>query len=210
MAKMGELKRAAQMVGVPSTTLRQHGWKSASPARVQAVADDLPDWLIAARENRCKKRARQRRRREQQSTARRVGIAVRAVKQRHITPADVVGLRAGPPDGLVAGQQRQQAHIEREAKDEVCRERTDALITSVDEVWCPEFKRATTDNEVEAIDARWAPEVGRAKREARRLVDELWPEQVRARIDREREAAHAAGVYRATQLVRRARGSADG
>jgi 2-hydroxychromene-2-carboxylate isomerase len=193
MAKMGELKRAAQMLGVTSTTLRQYGWKTASAARVQAVTDDPPDWLIAAGENRCKKRARQRRRREQQSTARRVGIAVRAGKERHIKPADVVGLRA-----------------EREAKDELCRQLTDALITSVDEVWFPELQRATTDNEVEAIDARWAPEVGRAKREVRRLVDELWPEQVRARIDREREAAHAAGVYRATQLVRRALGSADG
>ena len=105
MAKMGELKRAAQMLGVTSTTLR-HGWKTASPARVQAVTDNPPDWLIAARENRCKKRAQQRRRREQQSTARRLEIAVRAVKERHITPADVAGLRAAPPDWLMAEQQR--------------------------------------------------------------------------------------------------------
>lgn len=139
-----------------------------------------------------------------------MGIAVRVVKDRDVTPADVAGLLAAPPDWLVAAQQRQRAHIEREAKDELCRELTDALITSVHEVWFQELKRATTDNEVEAIDARWAAEAGYAKREARRLVDELSPEQVRARIGREREAAHAAGGYRATQLVRRALGSADG
>jgi hypothetical protein len=48
-AKMGELKRAAQQLGVTSTTLRQHGWKTASPARVKAVRDNPPDWLLAAR-----------------------------------------------------------------------------------------------------------------------------------------------------------------
>jgi hypothetical protein len=210
MAKMGELKRAAQMLGVTCAPLRQHGWKSASPARVQAVKDDPPDWLIAAGENRRKKRAQRRRRRERQSTASCLGIAVRVVKDRDIMPAHVAGLLAAPPDWLVAEQQRQRAYIERAANDELCRELTGALITSVHEVWFQELKRATTDDEVEAIDARWAPEVGRAQREARRLVDGLSPEQVRARIDREREAAHAAGGYRATQLVRRALGSADG
>jgi hypothetical protein len=111
---------------------------------------------------------------------------------------------------LVAERHRQQDHIQREAKAELRRKLTDALVTSVHEVWFQELKRATTDDEVEAIDARWAPEVSRAKQEARRLVDELSAEQVRARIDREQQAAHAAGVYRATQLVRRALGSTDG
>jgi hypothetical protein len=37
-AKMRELKRAARQLGVTSTTLRQHGWKTASPARVKAAA----------------------------------------------------------------------------------------------------------------------------------------------------------------------------
>ena len=31
MAKMGELKRAAQVLGVTSSTLRQQGWATASP-----------------------------------------------------------------------------------------------------------------------------------------------------------------------------------
>jgi hypothetical protein len=54
------------------------------------------------------------------------------------------------------------------------------------------------------------PEVGRTKQEARRLVDELTPEQVRARIDREDHAAREAAGYRATQLARRAFGGDGG
>jgi hypothetical protein len=208
MAKLGELKRAAQMLGV-TTALRQHGWKTASPARVQAVMDDRPDWLIAARENRRKKRAKQQRYRAHRSTASRLGIAVRAVKERGIRPDDVEELLATQPDWLVAEQQRQQAQIEREAKDRLRRELTDSLIASVHEVWFQELKRATNDSEVDTIDARWAPEIGRAKQQARRLVDELTPEQVRARIDREEQAGREAARYRATQLARRAFG-ADG
>jgi len=52
--------------------------------------------------------------------------------------------------------------VEREAKDKLCGELADTLITSVHEVWLQEFKRATADAEVDAIDARWAPEVDRA------------------------------------------------
>jgi hypothetical protein len=51
-AKMRELKRAARQLGVTSTTFRQHGWKTASPARVRVARDDPPDWLAAARERR--------------------------------------------------------------------------------------------------------------------------------------------------------------
>jgi DNA-binding MarR family transcriptional regulator len=53
MAKMGELKRAAQMLGVAFTTLRQHG--TALPTRIEAVNDDPPDWLTAARDNQRKR-----------------------------------------------------------------------------------------------------------------------------------------------------------
>jgi hypothetical protein len=180
MAKMGEIKHAAQMLGVISTTLRQHGWKTASPARIEAVKGDPPDWLIAARDSQRKKCAERRRRRERQSAASRLGITVRVVTERDIAPADVDELLAAPPGWLVDQQQRQRTHIEREATNGLRRELTDALIASVHEVWFQELKRATTDGEVEAINARWAPEVGRAKREARRLVDELSPEQVRA------------------------------
>jgi hypothetical protein len=83
-------------------------------------------------------------------------------------------------------------------------------VDSVHEVWFQELKYAGTDAEVDAIDAQWAPEVAKAKKEAQRLVEELTPEQVRRRIGRERESAHTAGVYRATQLVRRAFGSDGG
>jgi hypothetical protein len=41
-------------------------------------------------------------------------------------------------------------------------------------------------------------------------IGELTPEQVRARIERERESARAAGLYRAAQLVRRALGGDSG
>lgn len=50
--KMGELKRAARQLGVTSTTLREQGWKTASPARIQAVMGNLPDWLAVAQERR--------------------------------------------------------------------------------------------------------------------------------------------------------------
>jgi putative resolvase len=72
MAKMGELKRTAQTVGVTSSTLRQHGWKTASPARVQAVMNDPPEGLTAARENQRKKFAKQQRRRAQRGAASRL------------------------------------------------------------------------------------------------------------------------------------------
>ena len=44
-AKMGELKRAAQQLGVTSTTLREHGWKTAPAARIEAVKNNPPGWL---------------------------------------------------------------------------------------------------------------------------------------------------------------------
>ena len=200
MARMGELKRAAKVLVVTSTTLRQHGWSTASTARIQAAMDDPPDWLIAARQNRSKKRAKQQRRRVDQSTASRLGTAVRAVKERGIRPTDVEELLAARPVWLLAEQQRQQAHIEQEAKARLCRELTDTLITSLHETWFQELKRATTASKGEATDGRWAPEVGRAKQQVRQLVDQLTPEQIRARIDRDDQAAR----YRATQLARRA------
>jgi hypothetical protein len=39
-AKIRELKRAARQLGVTGTTLRQHGWRTALPARVKAAAVD--------------------------------------------------------------------------------------------------------------------------------------------------------------------------
>jgi hypothetical protein len=207
---MGELKRAAQMLGITSSTLRQQGWTTASPACVQAVLDDRPDWLMVARENRRNKRAKQQKRRVDQGAASRLGIAVRVVRERGIEPADVEGLLAVPPDWLLFAQQHQRAQVEQQTTDELRRYLTDTLITSVHEMWFQELKRATSDAEVDAIDARWTPEFGRATREARRLVDELTPEQVRARIDREDQAAGEAARYRATQLARRAVGDAGG
>lgn len=133
-------------------------------------------------------RARKRRRRERQSTAARLGVQVRAVRDRGITPDEV------------AEQERRQARIEREAEGRLRCELADALVTSVHEVWSQELKHAVSDADVAAIDARWAPEVGRAKREARQLAGELTAEQVRARIAR----------YRVGQLLRRALGEVGG
>ena len=77
-------------------------------------------------------------------------------------------------------------------------------MTSVHAVWFQELKTAVTGADADAIDTRWAPEVRRARPEARQLASELTPEQVRARIGRERDASHAAACYRAGQLLRRA------
>jgi hypothetical protein len=209
-AKRSELKRAAQILGVTSTTLRQHGWKTASGARIQAVAEDPPDWLIAARENQRKERAKEQRRRAHQSTASRLSIQLRAVKERDVRSTDAEELLAAQPGWLVAEQQRRQTQVEREAKDKLCGELADTMITSVHEVWLQELKRATADAEVDAVDAWWAPEVDRARQEARRLVNQLTPQQARARIDREAQAATEAARHRATHLAQRAFGDDGG
>jgi len=210
MAKVGELRRAAQELGVASTTLRQQGWKTASPERVQAVKDNPPGWLIEARERRCEEKVRQRRLRDRENTAARLGVQVRAVKEGGIGPSEVEGLLAAPPAWLIAEQARRQAQAEREAKDRLRRDLSDALVMSVHDAWFQELKRAISDEEADAIDARWAPEVDRAKGEAQQLAGELTPEQVRARIGREQNAAREAGVYRASQLARRAFGGQHG
>jgi hypothetical protein len=201
-AKMRELKRAARQLGVTGTTLRQHGWKTASPARVRAARDNPPDWLAAA----CERRQGKHRRRDRVSTAARLGIQPRAVRDRDIRPGEVGGLLAARPGWLVAEQERRQAQIAREADDRLRYELADALVTSVHEVWFQELKHAVTGADAAAVDARWAPQVRRAKREARQLAGELTPEQVRARIGRERDASYAAACYRAGRLLRRALG----
>jgi len=176
-ARVGELKRAAQRLGVTSTTLRQQGWKTASPERIEAAEDDPPDWLVVARERRRVKRARQERLRDRKNTAARLEVQARAVRERDITPSEVEDLLAAPPDWLIAEQARQTAQTEREAKDRIRRELTDVLVMSVHDAWFQQLKRATSDAEVDAIDARWAPEVDRVRREAQQMVDELTPGQ---------------------------------
>jgi hypothetical protein len=179
-ARMRELKRAARQLGVTSTTLRQHGWKTGSPARVRAARDNPPDWLAAARERRPGKHQR----RDRASTAARLGIQPRAVREHDIEPGEVGGLPAARPGWLIA--ERRQAQTAREADDKLRREFADALMTSMREVWFQELKTAVTDADADAIDAQWAPEDRRAKQEAWRLAGELTPEQVRARIGWER------------------------
>jgi hypothetical protein len=204
MAKMAELNRAARMLGVTSSTLRQRGWKTASLERVHAVMDDPPDWLIAARENRSTKRDQRWRRCERHRIAGCLGVQVRAVRERGGTADDDEELLATQPDWLIAEQWGRQEDVERQAKDALRGELTDTLIGSVHQVWLHELDRAGTDAEVDAIDVRWAPQVDRANQEARGLVDKLTPDQVRACVDREDQAAREAARYRAAQLARRA------
>jgi hypothetical protein len=209
-AKRSELKRAAQQLGITSTTLRQHGWKTASPEHVRAVKDDPPDWLLVARERRHAKRVQQRERRDLKNTAARLGVQVRVVKDRDIKPGEAGALLAARPSWLIVEQEQRQSQARRKAKDQLRGELTDALVTSVHEAWLQELKYAVSDADVDAIDARWAPEVERARQEARQMAGDLSAEQVRARIDRERDASHEAGRYRASQLARRAFGDDGG
>ena len=206
----GELKRAAQLLGVTSTTLRQHGWQTASAERVEAARASPPGWLSEARERLRQKKARQRQLRDRRETAARLGVQARAVKERGIGACEVEGLLAAPPEWLGAEQARQRAQGGREAKDLLRRDLADALITSVRDGWFQELKRAAGDRERDAAGARWASEAGRARREAWQLVEELTPGQVRARIGRERGAARHAAVYRAAGLLRRACGGGHG
>lgn len=201
-AKMREPKRAARQLGITSTTLRQHGWKTASPARVKAARDNPPDWLAAARERRQAKHER----RARADTAVRFGVQVCAVRDRDIKPGEVGGPLAAQPGWLIAEQERRQAQIRREAEDKLRHELADALVTSVHEVWLQELKTAVSDADIDAIDARWAHEVRRAMHEARQLADELTLEEARTRIGRERDASYHAARYRASQFPRRAEG----
>jgi hypothetical protein len=171
--KRGELERAARQLGVTSTILRQQGWKTASPARVEAAGDNPPDWLVAARERRHAKRAWKRRRRDRASTAARLGIQVRAVRDRGIKPGEAGGLLAARLGWLIAEQERMQAQTVREAEDRLRRELAGALVTSVPEAWLQELNHAVSDASASAIDARWGPEARRAKQGARQLADQL-------------------------------------
>jgi hypothetical protein len=150
--------------------------------------------------------ARRQEKRARASTAARLGIQPRAVRDRDIKPGEIEGLLAARPGWLIAEQERRQAQIRREAEDKLRRELADALVASVHEVWFQELKHAVSAADAGAVDARWAPEVGRARQEARQLAGELSAEQVRARIGRERDAAFEAARYRAGQLLRRALG----
>jgi hypothetical protein len=129
--------------------------------------------------------------------AARLGIQVRAVRDRDITPGKAGGLLAARPGRLIDEQQRRRAQTVREAEGRLRRDLADALVTSVHKAWPQELGHA----DIDAIDARWAAEVQPARQEARQLAGELTPEQVRARIARERDA-----TYRAGQLLRRALG----
>jgi hypothetical protein len=117
MATMGELTRAAGLVGVTSTTLRQHGWRTASPVRIQAVLDNPPVWLTIAREHHGKRRAKRHTRSVHRSTADRLDVGVGVVRERGINLAEVADLLAAPPEWLVIAQQRRRAHRERERAD---------------------------------------------------------------------------------------------
>src|SRR5450432_1842264 len=108
------------------------------------------------------KRARQRGRRDRAGTAARLGVQPRAIRNRDIKPGEVGGLLAARPGWLIAEQERRQAQIEREAEDKLRRELTDALVTSVHEVWFQELKTAVAAEDADAGDARWVPEVRRA------------------------------------------------
>jgi hypothetical protein len=48
----GEWGRAARQLGIGYSVLVQQGWESASPERVESVADDPPAWLVKVRERR--------------------------------------------------------------------------------------------------------------------------------------------------------------
>jgi hypothetical protein len=117
MAKMGELKRAAELLGVTSTALRQHGWRSASLECVTAVLDNPPDWLIIARERHGDTCAKRQMRRVGQGIVERLDVTVGIVREREISLGDVDGLLAAPPEWWIIASRRRTAHREREQAD---------------------------------------------------------------------------------------------
>ncbi len=167
---MGELKRAAKELGViNSTVLREQVWKLASPAWIEGVEEDPPDWLIVARQRRARNGGVRQRRRDRKRTAWRLCVTERVVKEHDIDPAQVEDLLATRPDWLLAEQSRRRRQIEGYDEDELRRDFTYALVAPIEEAWFQELKSAASDDEAHAIDARRVIEIKRAKREARQL-----------------------------------------
>lgn len=179
-ARMGQLKRAAEMLGVSSSDLRAQGWTTASEARVAAVLADRPSWLrqaqVARRARRDAKRGRGRRR----AMADRLGVQARAVRERDVQLGEVNGLLAAPPDWLETERERRQLQVEREGRDRLRVDLRTALQDSVRDSWFRHWKDALNPTDADLVDEYWAAEYGRARGLARDLVDELTPEQVLA------------------------------
>lgn len=179
-ARMGQLKRAAEMLGVSSSDLRAQGWTTASEARVAAVLADRPSWLrqaqVARRARRDAKRGRGRRR----AMADRLGVQARAVRERDVQLGEVNGLLAAPPDWLETERERRQLQVEREGRDRLRVDLRTALQDSVRDSWFRDWKDALNPTDADLVDEYWAAEYGRARGLARDLVDELTPEQVLA------------------------------
>jgi hypothetical protein len=114
MAKMGELKRAAAMLGVTSSALRQQGWSTASQERVQKALDDAPEWLVAARGLHSARVSRRLQKRAERRVADRLGIGVRLVREHHVEASEVAALLSSPPTWLLEAQARRAAHLQRE------------------------------------------------------------------------------------------------
>ncbi len=109
-AKMRELKVAALRLGVTSGVLRAQGWKTASEARVQAVEDERPGWLVEARDRRRRKLATIALPRQWSQTARRLGVSEGLVRSHGVGAQEVAGLLTDPPAWLVSERDRRAAH----------------------------------------------------------------------------------------------------
>ena len=117
--KLGELKHAARRLGVTSTTLREHGWKTASPALVEQALATPPTWLTKARdarrarraEKQARARSRQRRSSQRAAVARELGISIGAVRDREVEPGQVAALLQDPPLWLLQERKRWRRHL---------------------------------------------------------------------------------------------------
>lgn len=179
-ARMGQLKRAAELLGVSSSDLRAQGWATASDARVAAVLADRPAWLTQAQQARRARRDAKRGRGRRRAMADRLGVQRRAVREHGVQLGDVNGLLASPPDWLETERHRRQVQVEREARDRLRVDLRTALEDSVRDAWFRDWKDAADDAEAGTVDDYWSAEYGRARGVARELVDDLTAEQVLA------------------------------
>lgn len=179
-ARMGQLKRAADLLGVSSSDLRAQGWTTASDARVAATLAGRPAWLTEAQMARRARRDAKRGRGRRRAIADRLGVQGRAVRERDVQLSDVNGLLASPPDWLEAERRRREVQVEREARDRLRVDLRTALEDSVRDAWFRDWKDAADAAEADTVDDYWSAEYGRARGAARDLVDELTPEQVLA------------------------------
>jgi hypothetical protein len=207
MARIRELKQAAQRLGVDVQTLREQGWNAAPEERIAQTLENPPEWLVEARERRQRKLARKRQYQDFSRACARLGISHRAAKEHGLRFASgpdalVEAILAEQPEWLAREQEQFQAHLARKERNRLRNALYEALEETIIDAAFQELKHAQTEEETSEIDDRLGVELARAKREAAQYAAAHTAEEVDRRIERERDSNYQAAHYRAARLAR--------